>query len=75
MWYDDTFHTEQNPNEFEQTKGCFYKGTVKDDKLSGVTVSLCDGMVIIIFHWSNFNIKKIDNKASFQIKNYRVDIL
>lgn len=49
VWYDDVLHTNENADEYEQSKGCFYKGTVRNEPYSVVTVSLCGGMVKLTF--------------------------
>lgn len=55
IWYNDLIETEQNSDEYQKTKGCFYKGIVQGQVNSRVTVSLCGGMVNFQYNSCNAN--------------------
>lgn len=51
----ETLRKHNDDKDHKTLPGCFYRGHVRGDERSQVTVSLCDGMVIIqlcyVYHY------------------------
>lgn len=47
MWRNQTLRKADDHKDHDKLRGCFYRGRVRGDEHSSVTVSLCDGMVCI----------------------------
>lgn len=45
MGKNETIHKTEENKDIERLQGCFYRGHVRGDDHSVVTVSLCEGMV------------------------------
>lgn len=45
MGKNETIHKTEENKDIEKLQGCFYRGRVRGDDHSVVTVSLCEGMV------------------------------
>lgn len=45
MGRNETIHKTEENKDIERLQGCFYRGRVRGDDHSVVTVSLCEGMV------------------------------
>lgn len=54
MGKNETIHKTEENKDIERLQGCFYRGHVRGDDHSVVTVSLCEGMVRNFFFLSNF---------------------
>lgn len=45
LWHDEVIRKIDDHKDYEKLQGCFYRGRVRGDERSVVSVSLCGGMV------------------------------
>lgn len=45
LWHDEAIRKIDDHKDYEKVQGCFYRGRVRGDDRSVVSVSLCGGMV------------------------------